>query len=143
MNPNPGIIAPQNLADTHDCAASADARDECFRLQFMKIQLPPDLGTGGQLMSLDVCLVGKLGWKKDPRLFMCQLLSQTNASDKTALIATYGNNFCAQTSDQGDAFLAHPVGHENHDFMTQRSPNRGKRNSGVAAGGLGNGISRL
>ena len=52
----------------------------------------------------------------------------------------FGNepNRCAETFDQVDPLLAHPVGHEYRDRIAQVGPNRSKSDACVAAGRLRN-----
>src|SRR5438105_4158093 len=94
-------------------------------------------------MRFDVCFVRELRRQKDVGFSLGQLFSHMNAAEKSSLVASDGNNLRAQTFDQRDAFLTHPIGHEDYDLMTQRTTDRRERDAGVAAGRLGYGIAGL
>src|SRR5262249_23773590 len=107
-----------------------------------KMQLPPDLGTGRLFVRLDICAVGKLAWKKDVLFPPGEFLGHLDTADESALFSTDRDDFGSKAANQRDAFLTHPVRHEDDHRMTKRPAYRRERDAGVAAGRFHDRVAR-
>ena len=102
-----------------------------------KLQLPPDLGTGRQVVGLDVVLVGELAGKercpgalpRAPRT--CVMLPR-----KPPCSAADEVDGRPEAPDEIDPLGAHPVGHEDRHGVAEGTADGRKRDARVAARGF-------
>src|SRR5574341_1450501 len=94
-----GIMSPHEIGDAHDRAASTDAGNKRIRSQPVKVQLPPNFRARRLRVGFDVGFVRKLRREKHVLFMLCKLFSHANAAEKSALIATHGNDLRAEASN--------------------------------------------
>jgi hypothetical protein len=89
-----------------------------------------------------VVRVGELPWKEGAFVLCRQHFGTLDAADEPPLLASHKVDLGPETSDEIDAFGAHPIGHEDCDRMSQRPSDSGERNAGVAARCLDDEVAR-
>ena len=72
-----------------------------------------------------------------------EVFAHLDGTEEAAIILADGDDFGAVALDQLDAFLAHPIGHENLDGVTKHAAESGKGDTSIATGGLGDSVAGL
>src|SRR5208337_768596 len=139
MNADGGVALLQEFTDAHDRAARANARDKGLRPLGHGNHLRPDFRAGGFFVGLDIRGVGELPGEEYVLAGSGQLFAHTDAAEESSLRGSNGNHFGAVAANELHAFLAHPIGHENLNWVAQNAAERREGYAGVAAGGLGDG----
>src|SRR5580704_8370189 len=141
MNLDSGIALAQEFAYAHDRASGAHSSNEGVGTAANGRHLRPNFRGGTFFVSLDIGRIGKLTRQENVFARGGELFAHTNAAEEATLFTADRNNFRAIAANQVDAFLAHPIGHEDFDRVAEHAAESGKRDAGIAAGGFGNGVA--
>ena len=93
-------------------------------------------------MCFHVGAIRELMRKEHSRIESALRFGPLDASAKASLIAADRHDVCAEAGDKGHPLPAHPIGHEDGHRVTERPPDCGKRDTGIAARGLSDAIAR-
>src|SRR5580692_8300664 len=141
MNLDSGIALAQEFAYAHDRASGANSSNEGVGTAANGRHLRPDFRGGTFFVSLHIGRIRKLARQENVFAGGGEFCAHTNAAKEAAFFTADGNDFRAIAANQVNAFLAHPIGHEDFHRVAQHAAERGKGDAGIAAGGFGDGVA--
>jgi hypothetical protein len=89
----------------------------------------------------NIGVVRELVRKEQARIALPQRVGLRDAAEEAALRPAHRHDLGAEAGDERHALGAHPVGHEDGDRMSQAAAQCRERDTGVAAGGLGDAVA--